>query len=234
MSFANLHKALYKIKQVKKMQKWKHANCKFASQKRFNLYTKKKKKKYVYETMHVTDMKREAQKRKKALGILGRLERTKNKSEIQENACSCSCRLWGPRMPGQRTKATLHFCLSSRALNKLWTNLHLLLHTHGQGERTIVCLCVYVCVLARKKQNRVFAGNASRRIEFQLTSESGNKVKHTRSTSCLFVAQLESARLSSLYNGFLPQIATGFVFHLAFGYLLFHFCFHSRNLAASA
>lgn len=123
MSFANLHKALLKI--IKKNKKCKNENMQTANlQVKRGLTFERKIQKgrrrnmCIYGTMHVTDMKRE--KKKKWRWALWAGWKAENKSEIQENACSCSCRTIGPKdAKGQRTKATLHFCLSSRALNKL-------------------------------------------------------------------------------------------------------------------
>lgn len=91
------------------------------------------KKKTLHETMRIMSRLREATEREK--------EKEQNKSEKnhQKETRNYS-KLGASRLAmshkAARTKATLHFCLPSRALNKLWTNLHLLQLRQQQHPRT--------------------------------------------------------------------------------------------------
>lgn len=123
MSFANLHKALLKI--IKKNKKCKNENMQTANLQvkrglTFERKIQKGRRRNMYVHIWNNACNGYEKRKKKWRWALWAGWKAENKSEIQENACSCSCRTIGPKdAKGQRTKATLHFCLSSRALNKL-------------------------------------------------------------------------------------------------------------------
>lgn len=80
-----------------------------------------------------------------------------------------------------RTKGTLHFCLPSRALNKLWTNLHWLqqlpyTHTHTRRH--------WCCLLLQAKKGETNEGRKEEKATHRVSVATETKLSVQRPFPC--------------------------------------------------